>query len=196
MCYRLLSIIIVPALIAGCAHPFDDHLSSPPAATPPPTTTKTSYLKPLSSPGAKFAALPPAVQNTIRAQVGVADIEDIVKNSSSGIAIYRISFRNHDTFPPLYVSPNGDVLNPDGSVAVRAAQDDLGTTTIGQNTGILKLGDLPPNVMRVIQETAPNAEVGSVSKVIQPDMTFYVVTFKDEAHASKLRITEDGVLLK
>jgi hypothetical protein len=194
---RLLSIFILPALIAGCAHRFDDHLSSPPVATEPPTAAaQSAYLKPLSSPGAKFAALPPAAQNTIRAEVGVAEIADIVKSTNSTKLVYQISFRNPDTFPTLYVSPNGDVLNPDGSVAVHAIQEDLGNTTIGQNTGVIKLGDLPPNVMRVIQEHAPNAEVSSVSKVIQPDMTFYVVTFKDEAHAPKLRITEDGILLK
>jgi hypothetical protein len=194
MRFRLLSIVILPPLIAGCAHPFDEHLGAQVAS--PPQKGRSAYSKPLSSPGAKFAALPPAVQNTIRAQVGVADIEDIVKDASSGTAVYQISFRNHDTFPALYVSPNGDVLNPDGTVAVRAAQENLGNSTVGQNTGIIKLGDLPPNVMRVIQEQAPNAEVGSISKVVQPDMTFFVVRFKDEAHAPKLTIADDGTLLK
>lgn len=185
--------VAVLALVAGCAHPFDEHLDGLPVKSP--KTGKSPYTQPLFSPGGKFAGLPPAVQNTIRAQVGVADIKDIIKDTSSGTAVYQIYFLNSAAFPTLYVSSNGDVLNPDLSVAVRAAHDDIGIAAAAPGDGV-KLSDLPPNVMRVIQERAPNAEVASIRKETRNDIVVYVVSFKPEAHAPKLTIAEDGTLVK
>src|SRR5579864_5638427 len=56
-------------LLAACAH---HH--------PAPTESYSRiYGQPLVSPGTKFAALPPAIQHTIRAEAGQAEIADINK---------------------------------------------------------------------------------------------------------------------
>src|SRR5689334_11279747 len=73
---------------------------------------RAQYDKPLLSAGTQFAALPPAVQNTIRAEVGSSDIADIVKDTNLGHVIYRVSFENSDLFPRLNIAADGSLLDP------------------------------------------------------------------------------------
>ena len=146
------------------------------------------------SPGAKFAGLPPAAQNTIRAEVGVADIKDIVKDMTSGEVVYKVSFRNPDAFPTLYVTANGDVVNADMTVAVRS-ENGLGLGARGPGAAF-KLSDLPPNVVKAIQELAPNSEVGLIRKETVNGTVVYVISFKDETHYPRLAIAEDGTVLQ
>src|SRR5439155_18336 len=109
-------ILALVACLAGCATDSADSFDQQKAALvvkPQPTPLKSSkgpktpYHNPLFSPGAKFAGLPPAAQNSIRAEAGVADISDIIKDNSLGAVVYIVYFRNSDAFPPLYVTPNG-----------------------------------------------------------------------------------------
>jgi len=37
--------------------------------------------------------------------------------------VYKVYFRNHELFPPLYVAADGSLLNPDLSVAAGATAD-------------------------------------------------------------------------
>ena len=190
-----LSVVVVGACLAGCAtqDPFDEH-SAKVVVKPAKSSSKSAYNRPLFSPGAKFAGLPPAAQNTIRAEVGVADIKDIVKDSSSGEVLYKVYFRNPDAFPPLYVMANGDVVDADMTIAVRA-EDGLGLGARGPGAGF-KLSDLPPNVMRVVQEVAPNSEVGLIRKETLNGTVVYIISFKDETHYPRLAVSEDGTLLQ
>ncbi len=80
---------------------------------------QSTYHYPQVSSGALFLTLPPEVQNTIRAQTGGEQIDDIRKFTNSGAVYYRIEFRKSVLYPPLFVATNGAVLNPDQSVAVR-----------------------------------------------------------------------------
>src|SRR5215831_2710544 len=89
----------------------------------------TEYDTPLNSPGAQFAALPAAVQNTIRTEVGAAEIDDIIKDTSSGHPVYKAFFENDEVYPPLYIAPDGSVLNPDLTVAVGAVRDETAMLT-------------------------------------------------------------------
>ena len=191
--------MVLGAWLAGCAteDPFDERtakLAAKSSKTSPKSSAKSPYNRPLFSPGAKFAGLPPAAQNSIRAQVGVADIRDIIKDTSSGQVVYKVYFRNPDAFPTLYVTPNGDIVNADRTVAVRA-EDNFGLSARGP-AGSLKLSDLPPNVVRVIQELAPNSEVGLIRKETRNDTVVYVVSFKDETHVPRMAIAEDGTVLQ
>jgi hypothetical protein len=192
-----LPVMVLGACLAGCAteDPFDEHaagLVSKPSKSA--KSAKTRYDRPLFSPGAKFAGLPPAAQSTIRAEVGVADIKDIVKDTSSGEVVYKVSFRNPDAFPILYVTPNGDVVNPDMTVAVRS-EDGLGLGARGPGAAF-KLSDLPQNVVKVIQELAPNSEVGMIRKETINGTVVYIISFKDETHYPRLAIAEDGTVLQ
>jgi hypothetical protein len=99
-------LLLTLGLLGGCAND-------------PQASARSPYRNPLISSGALFLTLPPEVQNTIRAQVGGAEIDDIRKNTNSGTVVYHIFFRKADLYPTLFVGTNGAVLNPDQSVAVR-----------------------------------------------------------------------------
>jgi hypothetical protein len=140
-----------------------------------------------------FSGLPPAVQNTIRAQTGAETIYDIHKTTTpDNQVVYIINFDNPG-LPPLYVAPDGSVLNPDFTIAVSAIREDIGTYS-GTTAG-LKPGDLPPAVMKVIQERAPNTEIAFISKEVWADREVFVISFKDAAHYPSLRIAADGTVL-
>jgi len=155
--------------------------------------TAMTYREPLTSPGGVFATLPPAVQNTVRAEVGMAEISRISKNAIPGI--YVIEFRNADVYPPLYVASDGSVLSSNLTVVVEADKESIAASTANEASG-LRLDDLPPNVVQTIRHTAPTAEVQSISRLTSASEVFYHVDFKDPARHPKLLIREDGTLIK
>jgi hypothetical protein len=163
--------VVVALLVAGCA----THDKTQPAEH------KTAYHKPLTSPGAKFGALPASVQRTVLAEAGAAEVVDAVRDTTSGRVIYRIYFRDHDVYPPLVVSPDGSVLNADLTVAVSAVH---GTR--------IKLAEVPPPVLKAIPERAPAGDIAFVNMETWGGRVVYVVTFKDEAHNPRIFIASDG----
>jgi len=167
-------VLSLAVLLAGCATQDTEQIAS----------HHTRYNKPLTSPGAKFGALPPIVQLTVLAEVGPEEVVDAVRDTSSGRVVYKIYFRDSEIFPPLFVAPDGSVLNPDLTVAVSARQ---GTR--------VKPADVPAKVKKAVQDRVAAAEVAYVSKEAWGGRVVYVVTFKDEAHNPRLLVGEDGTLL-
>jgi hypothetical protein len=174
--------LCLAAMLCGCAghHPVST------------TEYREVYDRPLLSPGAQFAALPPAVQNTIRAEVGGTELLEVFKDTSSSPAVYRVDFENRDLFPPMYIAADGSLLDPDLSVAIAAPKP--ATPVIAGGPVTLSLNDLPPAAVKTIQHAAPDAEVASITKQTKGDQTTYTVTFKDRAHPA-LYIGTDGTLL-
>jgi hypothetical protein len=170
----VLLVVSLTVLLAGCATQNQNKTAA----------QETPYHKPLTSPGAKFGALPPMVQLTVLAEVGPEEVVDAVRDTSSGRVVYKIYFRDRGLFPTLYVAPDGSVLNPDLTVAVRARP---GTR--------VKFAELPPIVKEAIPKHAPTAEVAFITKESWGEKTVYVVTFKDETHNAKLLLGEDGTVL-
>ena len=170
----VLLMVSLAALLTGCATPEKAQVAS----------HETPYHKPLTSPGAKFGALPPIVQRTVLAEVGQGEVVDAVRDTSSGRVVYKVYFRDSEIFPPLYVAPDGSVLNLDLTVAVRARQG-----------GQVKLADVPAKVRKAIPERAPAAEVSYINKEAWGPLVVYVVTFKDEAHNPRLAFSEEGTVL-
>ncbi|HWX21828.1 MAG TPA: hypothetical protein VN578_18150 [Candidatus Binatia bacterium] len=141
------------------------------------------YLKPLTSPGGKFGMLPPAVQNTVRIEAGMADVLDAVRDTHSGRPVYIISFRDAAMNPPLYVAPDGAVLYPDLTVAVPALQG-----------VIVKPESVPPTVIDVVSKKCP-AEIASIHKELWGTRVVYLFSFKDEPRNPKLAVAADGMIL-
>ena len=161
-------------LLSGCATSEKAEVSS----------HETPYNKPLTSPGAKFGALPPLVQRAVLAEVGQGEVVDAVWDASSGRVVYKVYFRDSGLFPPLYVAPDGSVLNPDLTVAVKARE------------GVqVNLSALPAKVKKAIPERAPAAVVSYVNKESWGDVVIYVVNFKDEAHNPRLLLNEEGTVM-
>ena len=181
---RFFQVLMGVALLAGCAR---NH------GTAPTSESKVSkanfqnpYNSPLSTPGARFGALPQVVQNTVRTEAGTAEIVDVRKETSGERAYYKISFRDTGNFPPLLVGLDGSVLNPDLTVAVAAPLE---------ASLEMKISDLPPAVRRVVKEHQSDGELTSIAQENWGNHTVYVVCFKEEAHHPKLYIVADGTMM-
>ncbi len=170
--------------LCGCAHRQPAQLGE----------YRTPYNEPLTSPGAEFSAVPPAVQNAIRAEAGAADIAHILKGSDSGKTIYEVSFVRSDELPTLYIAPDGSVLNPDLTVAIGAAGESSYVLTGGPVSGGKQV-ELPDPVKKVVHDRAPNGKVSAIHTQTWGNQTVYVISFADEAHYPRLYITADGTVL-
>lgn len=176
--------ILFAALLAGCAGPQEA------------STSQYHYLydEPLVTPGTKFARLPLTVQHTIRAEAGMAQIEDIQKEVHAGRPIYRVTFNNYLSYPPLYIASDGSLLNPDLTVAV-AAPPELASLLTAAPFARITLNDLPPPVIKTVQTRAPDAEIDTITKETRGTETTYVVAFKDHKPA-RVFVSAQGVVLK
>ena len=154
-----------------------------------------AYDQPLNSPGGEFSKLPPAVQNSVRAEAGMAEIEKVIRNHEGPTAVYEIRFRNQALYPPLYLAPDGSVLTPDLNVAVGASAETIAVST-GSAAGGIKLDDLPSNVIMTIRHQAPTAEVDEITRVNSGNQLFYSVTFRNPLHHPALMIRDDGHLMQ
>jgi hypothetical protein len=134
------------------------------------------------------------VQNTIRTETGAAEIDSIAKDTSSGRLIYKAFFVSGDVFPPLYIAPDGSVLNPDLTVAVGAAQDETIVLTGGGASG-LRVADLPEPVVSTIDQFAPRTDVAALDKETWGNRVVYIINFKDE-HKPKIYVAADGTVLR
>lgn len=155
---------------------------------------ETPYHLALASSGVKFAALPPSVQNAIRAEVGSADIEDIRKFTPAGMPFYEISFRNPALYPPLYIAADGSVLHPDLEVAVGAPGDVYKVLSSGSVTGV-RLADVPPAVLSVAQAHAAGGTIDHVNKQTWGDRIVYIFAFTEEKRHPQLYISSNGEVL-
>ncbi len=153
-----------------------------------------SYVEPLTSPGGQFSKLPPAVQNSVRAEAGMAEISYISRSDTNGSPLYTFYFKNAETFQPLHVTSDGSVLRSDMTVAVGATAETIEAST-GSGVGGVRMGDLPPNVVVTIRHSAPTSVVASISRLTSEGDVFYEVAFEDPANHPPLVIRDDGHLL-
>ena len=173
--------VVALALVAGCAKHGTYVQGSAPLAG-----EKSPYNAPLTTPGAKFGALPAVVQNTVRTQVGMAELYDVRKEDHEGQIFYKISFSDSNSYPPLLAAVDGSVLNPDLTVAVPAPQP--------LNPEV-KLADLPSEVRKVLQERPFTAEIACINQEKWGEHTVYVVSFKEDAHRPKMYLIADGTVM-
>lgn len=155
----------------------------------------TEYYQPLTSPGGEFSKLSPVVQNSVRAQAGMAEIDGISKETSDGSTIYVFHFKNAAVYPPLYVAADGSVLTSNLDVAVGVSADAIEASTGFGSNGV-KLQDLPVLVLTSIRSRAPTAEVESVQKIAEGDQVYYEVFFKHPELHSTLLVADDGRVVK
>jgi len=154
-----------------------------------------TYDQPLTSPGGEFSKLPPAVQNSVRAEAGMAEIESVRRNPNGPTAVYVVHFRNAAVYPPLYLASDGSVLTSNLTVAVGASVDSIAAST-GSEAGGLKMDDLPPNVVLTIRHSAPTGEVEAISRTSSEGQVLYSVRFKDPSRHPALIIRDNGQLVR
>jgi len=184
MKWLFLNFAIFPILLFGCAHNIENEAAE----------NGVPYHRSLASPGSKFGALPPAVQNTVRAETGAAEIRDIETRYGPGGPTYVIYFRNRELFAPMFVAADGSLLHPDLTLAMGAPKDSFGVVSSGPVTGV-KPNELPQPALKTITERAPGAQIASINKETWGDRNVFIVSFIDSEHHPRLYITADGKLL-
>ena len=156
---------------------------------------QVNYARPLESPGQQFGKVPPAVQNTIRAQTGSSEISQIFRlTSGTGNSVYAVFFVNPGP-TTLYVAPDGSVLADDFSTVVGAPGDETESVS-GSGHSTLTEQDLPEKVKRALRESDPKGRVATIEKQPWGETTAYVISFDDPARHSRLYIQADGTVLK
>jgi hypothetical protein len=183
-------LFILTCMLTGCA---EDNWHAWHSGQPD-TQYEDRFHYPLISPGAQFAALPPAVQNSIRAETGGSDITSIEKATNSSGPVYIIHFQEAQLYKPLYIAPDGSLLDEYLDVAMGAPQETVGMLTGGPVTGVT-LSDLPPKVVKAIQRNAPDAEIDFITKETKGDQVTYIINFKNHTHPV-LYLSQEGTVLK
>jgi hypothetical protein len=178
---RIIESVLLFFLAAGCA----SKPAKAPESEPEHDANRSAYHQPLSTPGARFANLPQTVRSTVLAQAGMAEISDVEKIHHEGRVIYKISFREEHSYPPLFVGGDGSVLHPDFTVAVQAPEQ----------TANVPVADLPPGVSHVLKEHHSESDVSAVSRENWGDHIVYIISFKDDLHLPKLYVVADGTTL-
>ena len=169
-------------LMAGCA-----------------SESQTAGLRPLSSPGSKFAVLPDAVQRTVTAMGGAQEIKDINKVPILGRQdVYEVEFSNPVINPDLYVALDGSLVKtnlppamPTLTPAPKPIEPPLAVPALTPTSG--PPPTLPAAVQRALQYYAPDAVVASV---VPAQHTVYVVTFAGPNPHLKMMIADDGTVLR
>jgi len=179
------AIVVGLVFCPGCASRLDEHQR----------LAENPYRQPLVSSGSQFGSLPPAVQNTVRAETGSAEIEGVAKTNAVGQRVYEIRFQNPELYPPMYVAQDGSVLNPDLSVAVGAPRDNSEVLT-GAGAGGLKFEDLPGPAATVVRSYGPVDQIAAIDRQMWGNQLTYIVSFKDEVRYPKLYLASDGTVLK
>jgi hypothetical protein len=180
---KLFLALPMAAFLVGCAHHRETFETT--ETSEKPKRNDSPYNTPLSTPGARFGLLPQVVQNTVRSEVGSAEIIDVRREVSEDILYYKISFRDYVNFPPLLVGVDGSVLNSDLSVAIPAAQEP---------SVAVKFNEVPPAVKKLIHEKQLTSQIASVNLENWGNHTVYVFTFKDDPQ-QKMFVVADGTLL-
>ena len=157
-------------------------------------TIASTHYRPLASIGTQFAALPPAVQNAIRAQAGAAEIARIQAHRTASGPIYHIEFKDTVILPPLDIATNGSLLRSDGTVAMGAA--DTITGVLSGSVSNVKLSDLPPEVSKTLEQRVPAAAIASIHKELWGERPIYIFNFADAAQHPKMYILADGTILQ
>ena len=70
--------------------------------------------------GTRFSDLPAAVQQTVRAQVPNANIDDIDKETRTGRTIYEITFEEPGKNPKMHIAEDGTILKIGNRVVEKA----------------------------------------------------------------------------
>lgn len=191
MRFSIVPVLALALVAVSCARA---RYEEPKAAAPVGDQQYTNpYHMPFTSPGTKFAGLPPAVQNTVRAQAGAAEILNVAKLTNDTHIAYKVLFQKNEVYPTMYVAPDGSILNPDFTVAMSAPAD---SSVFSSFVAGISLTDLPPAVVKVIQARAPTSEVDYIDKEMRGDEAVYVVSFKEKAKYPRLYIGTDGTILK
>jgi hypothetical protein len=164
--------------------------------------------------------LPQPAQNTIRAQAGSAQIEDIDKGTLNGRTVYEAAFKRNGVHTELRVAEDGSVVD---TITPQTAQNETtvnesagaatSTTTadtssedgVPYNAGFfdnisnskkISFSEVPANVRQLIKQRSGSAEIEDVEKGTMDNLTVYQAAYKKNGQNTEFRVAEDASKMK
>jgi uncharacterized membrane protein YkoI len=134
----------------------------------------------------KFTELPAAVQKTVREQVPTAPIADIDKHTKDGMIVYDISFKEKGLNPKITVAADGTLIKGN----TKGVSVEKGTATN------LRFEELPVAVRKSVRQRVPEAAIADIDKTTRDGQIVYEVSFEEPGKNPKMRVSEDGTILK
>ncbi len=131
-----------------------------------------------------FSALPPAVQNTIRAQLGNVPMPNVDMVTVNGQTTYVVPSHIEDRAVDLWIDPNGNLVT-------------LSPPRVLMSDGVrVNPQDLPLAVQETLRTYAEGAPLSNIRRGVVQGQIVYDATFQHFGHNVDLRVAEDGSLVR
>jgi uncharacterized membrane protein YkoI len=146
----------------------------------------------------EFNQLPDAVQKTVRAQAPNAEIADVEQKTRDGVTMYEIQFRDRERHPAMAVATDGTLMRYEAGTAAMGRPDAAEGKVKGAADSSVKnqLSALPMSVQKVIQASAPRAEVVDIRRKEENGRVFYEVEYAGKDRKPVLQVGQDGHIYK
>ncbi|MDQ6631248.1 MAG: PepSY-like domain-containing protein, partial [Verrucomicrobiota bacterium] len=139
-----------------------------------------------------FAQLPPAAQQTVRAQLGSAEINDIDKETKNGKTVYEVGSKTNGQQKEIRVAEDGTFL---GLVSPAPAGPAPTPATPPAVSGKVTFDQIPAAVQNTVKSQINPSEINDIDREVKPGkQTVYEVGFKRNGQQTELRINEDGTM--
>lgn len=139
----------------------------------------------IPKPGMQFSDLPAAVQKTVIAQAGTAEIADIDKETRDGRTVYEVEFERKGRNNEIVVAEDGTLVGQPASEKVHLFG--------GQEVNELR--DLPLAVQSTIRRQSAGNPIADIDTETKNGHRVFEVEFEREGRNQEVRIAEDGSVL-
>jgi uncharacterized membrane protein YkoI len=143
----------------------------------------------------EFNQLPVAVQQTTRTRMPNAEVAGVTKHNRNGVTVYEIKFRDDGRYPPLEVAEDGTVVKYEVGLA-RGGSMHTDRERPQRGGGVSDVTALPLPVQKAIRENTPPAEVSNIRRLEENNRVLYEVEFAGRGDNPRIRVSEDGTVLK
>jgi hypothetical protein len=142
--------------------------------------------------------LPNTVQDAIRAQLGAAEANRIMQARSTNGVNYIVSYDQNGRPMTMVVGPDGRIISNGPATSSTTATASVATdrTTNAARTVTMTLDELPSNIEDVLKQTAPYAEVRTVTREQRVGGDVYVIAVRDGDRAGDITIDANGKVIR
>ena len=141
--------------------------------------------------------LPNTIQEAVRAQLGAAEANRIMQLRTPSGVNYMVSYDQNGRPMTLMIGPDGRIIsNGPATVSATARTATADRSTNATRNVTMTLDELPSNVEDVLKQTAPYAEVRTVTREQRVGGDVYVVSVREGDRAGDITIDANGKLIR
>lgn len=143
--------------------------------------------------------LPNTVQTAVRGQLGELQASRIMQQRTANGVAYVVNYDQNGRQMTMVVGPDGRIVSNGptnvGAAPARATASAASDTNAATRTTAMKLDDLPDKVENVLKQSAPYAEVRTISREQRVGGDVYVIAVRDEDRAGEITIDANGRII-